>query len=274
MVRCIGDRIEAYYHAEGNLINPVLTGFPFALARKSHIDPFQYVLVSTWGPSAFEVCYVTTLNSTSPAELSPHGKPLLWVVPDIEMTPSRVPGGTLDALLAINYKRPPLRLTGGMRLDARAPGGRALQAEVLLEEDALLRVCCYCGCVERANHSTQFERCGGRGYNSLYWCLESATSLPFNSTSPAELSPHGKPLLWVVPDIEMTPSRVPGGTLDALLAINYKRPPLRLTGGMRLDARAPGGRALQAEVLLEEDALLRFERCGGRGYNSLYWCLE
>ncbi|EIN08876.1 hypothetical protein PUNSTDRAFT_52343 [Punctularia strigosozonata HHB-11173 SS5] len=88
------------------------------------------------------------------------------------MTPSRVPGGTLDALLAINYKRPPLRLTGGMRLDARAPGGRALQAEVLLEEDALLRVCCYCGCVERANHSTQFERCGGRGYNSLYWCLE------------------------------------------------------------------------------------------------------
>ncbi|EIN08880.1 hypothetical protein PUNSTDRAFT_134054 [Punctularia strigosozonata HHB-11173 SS5] len=172
MVFGIGDRIEAYYHGEGNLVNPVIPGFPFALARKSHIDSAQYMFVSTWGSDLFDVCYITTLNSTARAEVSQDGKPLLWVVPDVEMTPSQVPGSTLDALINIDYKRPPLRLTGGMRLDPRAAEGRALQAEVLLDEDALLRVCCYCGRVERANHADHFERCGGSGYNSLYWCPE------------------------------------------------------------------------------------------------------
>ncbi|EIN08871.1 hypothetical protein PUNSTDRAFT_52337 [Punctularia strigosozonata HHB-11173 SS5] len=166
----IRDRIATYSVGTFTIV------IPFAVARKADTDLAQYALVTATGPDVPAVRYLTTLNSTSPAELSPDGKPVLWVVPDVEPTQSQAPGSTLDALLAQPWENPPLQLMGGTRSDAGTSYGRALQAELLLEEDALLRVCCYCGSMENANWplSDRYERCDGSGYTSLYWCSKCA----------------------------------------------------------------------------------------------------
>ncbi|EIN03359.1 hypothetical protein PUNSTDRAFT_139625 [Punctularia strigosozonata HHB-11173 SS5] len=186
MIGCIRDRVTSYYVGPAKFTNPL----PFALTRRGDTDPGQYVLVLAAGSYIPGARYLAILNSTSPAELSQDGRPLLWVVPEVEMTPSQMPGSTLDELLAITYQSPPLRLTGGMRLDARAARGRALQAELLLKEDELLRVCCHCGSLENGNWviSDQFERsCAGGACSQD---LIVAREPPMNAERASELYPE------------------------------------------------------------------------------------
>ncbi|EIN08901.1 hypothetical protein PUNSTDRAFT_143588 [Punctularia strigosozonata HHB-11173 SS5] len=149
--------------------------FPFALARRADVNPAQYALVTTTGPDLPAVRYIATLNDSSSvgaASYSEEDRPLLWIEPDVEATRSQVPGSTLDVLL--NEENPPFRLTGRTRRNGRDDVIR--EVELILNEDMLLRVCCYCGSLENGYWplSDRMEKYRGDGYLSRYWCYECA----------------------------------------------------------------------------------------------------
>ncbi|KAH9832339.1 uncharacterized protein C8Q71DRAFT_714513 [Rhodofomes roseus] len=163
---------------------PALANLHFAIARKDHINRSQYMLVCArpYG-MAYDQRIVTLNESTSadeaPILCGPSGHPLIWFdCPDDLGTSQRVPGGLLYALLEA---RPTvLRLTGRTRKVFTDAGGLhpVREVEILLREEELARMCCYCGQPEYINgcdpvpypSSNRFTRCGNDPTKPQYLC--------------------------------------------------------------------------------------------------------
>ncbi|KZT68258.1 hypothetical protein DAEQUDRAFT_812227 [Daedalea quercina L-15889] len=126
----------------------------FALARKDDVNPNQYMLVLARGYGMAETRRGATLNATTSSgvgdapSLSSSGHPLIWFDADWEHEagdPDFPEGGLLNALLAA--EPPVVRTTGRTRpmMSKRSEERVAQEVEILLGEDELAHVCCYCG---------------------------------------------------------------------------------------------------------------------------------
>lgn len=150
----------------------------FGIARASNANANHYLLIWAKGNGQLASRVFTELNvSTGSSEadvpqLSADGYPLIWFDSSIDRDPRNLApaGGTLAALLAA---RPPvLRLTGRKRLMSAPEGGEreAQEAEILLKEDELARVCSYCGLLESKTEEKRWQKLSGDGYKTLYSC--------------------------------------------------------------------------------------------------------
>lgn len=148
-------------------------GLEFSLARK-HPNKYLAVYARAYGMAATREWSI--LNFTTPGSerlfSSPQNRPCIWLDTELDRDERNLgpAGGMLAAMLAA--EPPVVKATGRTKMIHAALGGEreAHEIEILVQEDDLARFCYYCGGLQ---HTTDiFERCGGEGYTSIYWCPE------------------------------------------------------------------------------------------------------
>ncbi|KAH9836069.1 uncharacterized protein C8Q71DRAFT_868116 [Rhodofomes roseus] len=154
-------------------------GVRLALARRDDVNRNQYMLVLATGYGMAETRKGATLNCTTSSSaanapaLSPAGHPLIWFDANWDREPgdSTFPeGGLLNSLLAA--EPPVVRLTGRGRTAAdKLKGGErvAQEVEILLDEDELAHVCCYCGEPELVD-GERWKLCNDTASQPAYCC--------------------------------------------------------------------------------------------------------
>lgn len=130
----------------------------FSFARKDAINRNQYMLVLALPYGMAYDRRVATLNrSTTEVDvptLSPSNHPIILF--DCAFNPNKDPRGFLGALL--QAEPPVVRLTGNSRKMQTKLGAAKLvpKVEILMNEDDLAHMCCYCGYIELTQ---TFARC-------------------------------------------------------------------------------------------------------------------
>lgn len=148
-------------------------GLEFSLARK-HPNKYLAVYARAYGMAATREWSI--LNFTTPGSerlsSSPQNRPCIWLDTELDRDERNLgpAGGMLAAMLAA--EPPVVKATGRTKTIHAALGGEreAHEVEILVQEDDLARFCYYCGGLQHATDI--FERCGGEGYTSIYWCPE------------------------------------------------------------------------------------------------------
>ena len=160
----------------------------FALARSGNTNPNHYLVVHSMGSGFFysrEERRYSILNlstgrgAAEVPRLSENGRPLIWFDAEIDR-PGSVYGPNHDMLSVLQAASIPLlRVTGRTRTKSENGVEREeKEVEILLGEDELARICCYCGIIEYKTDTERFEKCSGEGYQSLYWCEQCAKDSP------------------------------------------------------------------------------------------------
>ncbi|THH17748.1 hypothetical protein EW146_g3132 [Bondarzewia mesenterica] len=157
--------------------SPVLAAgrLDYAIARK---DGNQYFLIFARRYGMAYTREVAYLNSTThPSEVlafSKEGRPCIWFDTELERdSRDLAPKGTVLPALLDAVPRAPIQRTGRMKAITAVEGGEreTFEVEILLSEDDLAHCCYYCGDAESASDGNlRFERIGGEGYSSTYWC--------------------------------------------------------------------------------------------------------
>ncbi|KAI0720885.1 hypothetical protein C8Q72DRAFT_89420 [Fomitopsis betulina] len=150
-----------------------LSALGLGFARKDATNRNQYMLF--WA-LPYGMAYdrrITSLNqSTTAAEadaprLSPSKHPIIHFDCDFDPYPGD-PRGILGILL--EAEPPVIRLTGNSRKIQTELGALKLipEVEILMDEDELTHICCYCGISEYI--PWRFERCNGDRARPEYIC--------------------------------------------------------------------------------------------------------
>ena len=158
----------------------------FAIARKDDANRNQYMLVLARGHGMAVTRKGATLNSSTSSAaaeaptLSSSGHPLIWFDADWERDPSAPlfpEGGLLNALLAA--EPPVIRTTGRSRTQRtkKGEGHEAPEVEILLGEDELAHICCYCGDVELLE-GDRWQRCNNSTSAPAYGCTKVSPHSP------------------------------------------------------------------------------------------------
>ncbi|EPS94153.1 hypothetical protein FOMPIDRAFT_1055348 [Fomitopsis schrenkii] len=148
----------------------------FAFARKDATNRNQYMLVCAlpYG-MAYDQRIVTLNRSTTAAEadaptLSPSKHPIIFFDCNFDPNPT-IPRGLLGILL--QAEPPVIRLTGNSRKIHTELGAPKLvpEVEILMGEDDLAHMCCYCGAPEFIELAPRrFKRCNNDPAQPQYIC--------------------------------------------------------------------------------------------------------
>jgi hypothetical protein len=160
----------------------------FCISRK---PPHTYRLMFARAYGMAVSREVLELNPSTPIDappaLSPRGRPLVWIEEDGGHQSFRQ--GYAAALARADY--PIVARTGRTRRVRRYSGGEveAVEVEILLDEDQLSRGCRHCDDTELEHQpGPRPARVGGKGYASVYCCVQVRSCLHVGDVSPELLT--------------------------------------------------------------------------------------
>ncbi|KAJ7635853.1 hypothetical protein B0H17DRAFT_1149650 [Mycena rosella] len=152
--------------------------FDVTLAR----DGPKWLLVTPKGNGFLETRQLAHLNhSSETVTYSEAKRPCFWFDSDWDRQPQPW-SDLLAALLAIEPKAP-LKGTGRTQKMSAEVGGerKAVEVEVMLDEDELCKVCYYCGDFETDRLGAEtYSKVNGDGFTSTYSC-PACTALPLKA---------------------------------------------------------------------------------------------
>ncbi|KAJ7135494.1 hypothetical protein C8R43DRAFT_1021272 [Mycena crocata] len=138
-------------------------------------DGSKWLLVTPKGNGFLETRQLAHLNhSTAPSDAitsSDAGRPCFWFDSDWDRRPQPW-SDLLSALLTIEPK-PPIQRTGRTQKMSAEMGGEreAVEVEMMLAEEELCKVCCYCGSFEIDRLGEEkYSKVAGSEFTSTYSC--------------------------------------------------------------------------------------------------------